>query len=389
MVDQMCKVAKKIFLIALLFIQNTFCMTKIIGESLAYRESPSAIVSETNKAIFEDERNATFFSELTDEILRWQHTDFFDVAFECLKSSIDCRHKKATIAAARSSLRSKLRGVWLEEEDYKIALAGEILKYDGTDELDDIFDWGDSHDLIGRACIDSCDKCYQMVKDSITAINQHISFVRIITVDKVRDEFYFRINCVPFLFLSGTIEANAAMLIRNPLKTLARFIDSYGFYSSSDQAYSHSERAICLALSTDFGDRCLLSFTNENTIDLCIQIRNLSRMCVNCEHFIFGRDIYFTNVGGKGCFVTYEYKNDYEDVTSVAAKRDFIKKYSKALRLGFSNERINLFQDGEINNIFAQIVPKNILDLIPCENALVLETMSADRISEVVKIYLP
>ena len=64
MVDQMCKVAKKIFLIALLFIQNTFCMTKIIGESLAYRESPSAIVSETNKAIFEDERNATFFQSL-------------------------------------------------------------------------------------------------------------------------------------------------------------------------------------------------------------------------------------------------------------------------------------------------------------------------------------
>lgn len=112
-------------------------------------------------------------------------------------------------------------------------------------------------------------------------------------------------------------------------------------------------------------------------------------MCVNCEHFIFGRDIYFTNVGEKGCFVTYEYKNDYEKVDSTTKGRDFIKKYSKALRLGFSEERINSFRDDEINDIFVRIVPKNILDLIPYRNVLVFETMSADRISEVVKIYLP
>lgn len=364
-------------------------MTKIIGESLDYRESHSAIVSETNKAIFEDESNAAFFSELTDEILRWKHIDFSDVAFECLKSSIKCTHTKAVIAAARSSLRQKLRGGWLEAEDYKTALVGEILEYDGTDELDEIFNWRDSCNLISRACINSCNKCYEMVKDSVSKINQHISFVRVITVDKICDKFSFRINYIPLLFLSGTLEANATILIGNPLKTMVRFIDSYGFYSSSDQAYSHSERALCLSLSIDCGDQCLSSFINDNTIDLCVQIRNVSRMCVNCEHFFFGRDIYFTNVVGKGCFVTYEYKNDYDAVGSTLQKRDFIKKYSKALRLGFSDKEINCFQDITINDMFARIIPKNILDLIPYENTLILETMNSDKISEVVKIYLP
>lgn len=243
----------KVFFLTILFVQNTFCMTKIIGESLAYRDNSFAIISKTNRAIFEDERNADFFSELTDEILIWQYMDFFDVAFECLGNSINRQHKKAVISAARSSLRPKLKGCWLEEGDYKIALAGEILKYDGTDELDN-FDWSNSGDLIDRACTDSCEDYYQIVKDSTAALNQHVSFVRVVAVDQTNDDFSFRVNCVPLLFLSGTLEANASMLIHNPLKTMVRFIDSYGFYSSSDQAYSHSERALCLALSNDFGD---------------------------------------------------------------------------------------------------------------------------------------
>jgi hypothetical protein len=244
------------------------------------------------------------------------------------------------------------------------------------------FDWEDHNDMINRAC-------HCIIIQSIDAIKQHISFARIIIIDKDGETFSYRICNIPYAFLSGTYATNGIDLAHNALSSMIKFIDSYNFYSTSDQAYSHSERSVCLALSEEFGDCKISDIISSNTVDLCIQIRNLSRMCVNCEHFIFGRDIYFTKVGGKGCFVTYDYKDDYERCYLASQKVDFIKKYSKALKLNFLDEKIDSCGEAEINDIFSQIIPKDISVLIPYTNALFLEAMNTDRVSEVVKIYLP
>lgn len=112
-------------------------------------------------------------------------------------------------------------------------------------------------------------------------------------------------------------------------------------------------------------------------------------MCVNCEHFIYGRDIYFINIAGKGCFVTNQYKEDYNTVSSDEEKKEFIKNYHDSLRLNINT--IDTYNAGQLNAIFAQVKPKSILELIPHphHDALILETMSNERLSEVVKIYLP
>jgi hypothetical protein len=57
--------------------------------------------------------------------------------------------------------------------------------------------------------------------------------------------------------------------------------------------------------------------------------------------------------------------------------------------LNFSNDEIDSFGDDEINDMFNQIIPKDISVLIPYAKTLFLETMNIDRLSEVVKIYLP
>jgi hypothetical protein len=59
------------------------------------------------------------------------------------------------------------------------------------------------------------------------------------------------------------------------------------------------------------------------------------------------------------------------------------------LRLNFSDGEIDSFEEDEINDMFSQIIPKDISVLIPYANTLFLETMNIDRLSEVVKIYLP
>jgi hypothetical protein len=241
-------------------------------------------------------KTLVFFIELTDEILRWHHVDFSNVAFECLKNSIVCN--------ARFALRRKLEDCWLEENDYRVALAGEILKYEEGGDFVENFDWDDHNDMINRAC-------HCIIMQSIDAIKQHISFARIIIIDKDGETLFYRICSIPCVFLSGTYATNGIDLAHNALSSMIKFIDSYNFYSTSDQAYSHSERSVCLALSEEFGDYKISDIINDNTVDLCVQIRNLSRMCVNCEHFIFGRDIYFTKVGGKGCFVTCDYREKF------------------------------------------------------------------------------
>lgn len=377
----------RLFLIVIycfLFTNDTFCMSKIIGESLAYATNPSyASVSEQNRRFFEDEQYSSFFGNLNAEISRWQYVDINDVAFECICS------REAIFSTARSSLRSKLGGLYLESKDYAVALAGEILGYDGNDEFEE-FDWSNDSGLIDRACARVTDKYCDAVKTFVEQIKQHISFSRVIVVDKIDETLSFRIERIPLLFLSGTYGANVKRLTDHPiLKTMVRFIDTYNFHSTSDQTYSHSERALCLGLSEDFGDSPLSSFINKNTIDLCVQIRNLNRLCVNCDRFISGRSIYFINIGNIGCFVGNAYKADYEQASSPLKQRKFVTEHNYVLKLGFSVEQITVLNDFQLKSIFEQIVPKNIRNLIPHDNILFFETMNSDNLSEVVSIYLP
>lgn len=365
----------KFLIFFMLIIQDVFCM-RIIGESLEYKSSRFSNVQDVNKELFESE--PTFFQKFTDEILRWQYIDFDMVAYECLHNTI--------IANAKIQLSQKLskggHQDTLFEDDYAIALAGEILHFDETFNPRDDFDWRSSK-VVERACFD-------VIQKEIRKINQHMSFVRLIALDINEGKPFFRACCLPCIFLSGTYATNGISLLNNFLSTMVRFIDTYNFYSTSDQAYSHSERAICLALSEQYGDFKLSNFIQSNTKDVCIQIRNLSRMCVNCEHFIYGRDIYFINIAGKGCFVTNQYNNNYQRASSDEEKRTFIRNYSDSLRLSAEEiSNISSFNSTELNAMFDQIKPKNILELIPYSNKLIIETMTDERLSEVVKIYLP
>lgn len=365
----------KLFILFVFTIQDIFCM-RTIGESLEYRDSRFATIQEANKELFE--READFFQKFTDEILRWQYIDFEDVARDIIFSDAKMRLEQKLEEDRRKSREQRIPETVLNPDDY--ALAGEILHFDKTLNPRDDFDW-ESSNLIDRACL-------EIIRKEIPKINQHISFVRLIALDINEGKPSFRISNIPCIFLSGTYASNGTTLANNLLRSMVRFIDTYGFYSTSDQAYSHSERTICLALSK-YGDFQLSKFIKPNTKDVCIQIRNLSRMCVNCEHFIYGRDIYFINIAGKGCFVTNQYKEDYEKASSVEEKKAFIKKYHDSLRLDINI--IDTYNSSQLNAIFTQIKPKNILELIPHINhdALILETMSNERLSEVVKIYLP
>lgn len=367
----------KLFILFVFTIQDVFCM-RIIGESLEYRDSRFATIQEANKELFE--REPDFFQKFTDEILRWQYIDFEEVARDIIFSDAKMRLEQKLEEDRR---KSRVRGIpetVLNPDDYAIALAGEILHFDEVPNYQDDFDWK-SPDVIERAC-------FEIIQNEIPKINQHMSFLRLIALDIKEEKPSFRIFYVPCIFLSGTYATNGRSLTDNLLRSMVRFIDTYGFYSTSDQAYSHSERTICLALS-QYGDFQLSNFIKPNTKDICIQIRNLSRMCVNCEHFIYGRDIYFINIAGKGCFVTNQYKEDYNTVSSDEEKKEFIKNYHDSLRLNINT--IDTYNAGQLNAIFAQVKPKSILELIPHphHDALILETMSNERLSEVVKIYLP
>lgn len=248
----------KIFPFLILFVQDIFC-AGIIGESLAYRDSPFAVITEENRKLFEKE--ADFFRKLTNEILRWQYIDFEEVARDIIFSDAKMRLEQKLEEDRRKSREQGVPETILNPDDYAIALAGEILHFDKTLNPRDDFDWK-SPNLINRACL-------EIIQKEIPKINQHISFVRLIALDINEGKPSFRISNIPCIFLSGTYASNGKALTDNLLRSMVRFIDTYGFYSTSDQAYSHSERTICLALSK-YGDFQLSKFIKPNTKDVCI-----------------------------------------------------------------------------------------------------------------------
>lgn len=362
----------KTVLFIMLFLQNCLCMTKFIKESLDYYDSYCVTpISNDNKSLLE--KNPAFFNALKKEISRWQYLDIYNVAFDCLKEKI--------ILKAKHNLSLKMKKITYENEDYLIALAGEILGYNEKSNPMDNWDWS-TKDIIERACL-------HVIKNDIDVIKQHISLARIIAVDrdKEKDNLSLRIMQIPLLFLSGTYTSNANRLNNTLifLKEFTRFIDTYNFYSSSDISYSHSERALCLALSKDFNrnDINFADFIKTNTIDACVQIRNQNRMCINCENFIKGVDVYFININKmSGYFVNRDYENRYFQCDNSEKKREFLKEFENDLTKVLGNID---YKDNEIDSIFNIVIPKRISDLIPYKNLLFYESST----TEVVKMYLP
>lgn len=361
-----------LFVFFALIVQDVFC-TRIIGEYLEYKSYRSANIQEENRELFQKEQD--FFTKLYNEIVRWQYIDFNEIANEIAQNIV--------VLEAKKRLNRKLtqESITLKPTDYSVALAGEVLGYGENSNPRDDFDWL-SLNVVGRACS-------EIISKEILNINQHISFARIIALDIENGKPSCRIFNIPCIFLSGTYASNGNDLKKNMLGGMVRFIDNYNFYSTSDQSYSHSERAICLALSQQYGDFKLSDFITSNTKDVCIQIKNMRRMCINCEHFLCGTGVYFINVGQKGCFVTSEYKEDYNKVSTNEGKRNFINKYCGALKL--DNSIVGTLKSTDLDGLFEHIKPRNISELIPhaqC-SVLVLETVKNDYLSEVVKVYLP
>lgn len=273
---------------------------------------------------------------------------------------------------------------------------------------------------------------------AITDIDQHVSVARIILM--YADNTY-KIVPIRCMFLSG-----ASKIIKNSLSSYFRFIDTYGFKSSSEQSYSHSERAALLCISNELNKTLIdqninLNDSNCNLKDICIQIRNKKRMCINCEQFMTGKGIYFIKLDKNGAFVGPDYKTDYVKTNNTnKSKIEFILEHIKVLfdidfqnRLKqlekkkllqlknkqkehnkiqkktikkitltkeqkesleeeleetLKNEIKELVPDDKLDEFWEQIRPRTIIELLPYNGATILESTNEETLSEFVKIDL-
>lgn len=162
---------------------------------------------------------------------------------------------------------------------------------------------------------DFIDAVYDFVPDMIKGVEgllsacseKNIACVRIFVSLKCGS---YRVYNVPYIFCSGT---SISPKIPEDIRWLVRNIASYDFVSSSDQAFSHAERAFALSLLREeviLGHLC----ENKDVEGFVIQVHNLNQeICQGCKSFFRSESPYFVDLNGTGYFVSKEYVEVYEN----------------------------------------------------------------------------